>query len=116
MKAFDLRFSLSVNLVALGTSWRAVRLGQLVQLLPRQVEESLSRRTNLDDVIMAKIISTIKAILTRIIFSAHSLLAIWQVTTFKNDIIYWTLCGPLLLLLLEGIFTIMIKKTQEWRW
>ncbi|KAH8407087.1 hypothetical protein KR222_006113 [Zaprionus bogoriensis] len=65
---------------------------------------------------MAKIISTIKAILTRIIFSAHSLLAIWQVTTFKKDIIYWTLCGPLLLLLLEGIFTIMIKKTQEWRW
>ncbi|XP_034659924.1 transmembrane protein 26 [Drosophila subobscura] len=65
---------------------------------------------------MAKIISTIKAILTRIIFSAHSLLAIWRVTTFKNDIIYWTLCGPLLLLLLEGIFTIMIKKTQEWRW
>ncbi|XP_034487233.1 transmembrane protein 26 [Drosophila innubila] len=65
---------------------------------------------------MAKIISTIKAILTRIIFSAHSLLAIWQVTTFKKDIFYWTLCGPLLLLLLEGIFTIMIKKTQEWRW
>ncbi|KAH8381505.1 hypothetical protein KR093_006906 [Drosophila rubida] len=65
---------------------------------------------------MAKIISTIKAILTRIIFGAHSLLAIWQVTTFKKDLIYWTLCGPLLLLLLEGIFTIMIKKTQEWRW
>ncbi|KAH8311388.1 hypothetical protein KR044_006033 [Drosophila immigrans] len=65
---------------------------------------------------MAKIISTIKAILTRLIFGAHSLLAIWQVTTFKKDIIYWTLCGPLLLLLLEGIFTIMIKKTQEWRW
>ncbi|KAL7728927.1 hypothetical protein ACLKA6_004261 [Drosophila palustris] len=65
---------------------------------------------------MAKIISTIKAILTRIIFSAHSLLAIWQVTTFKKENIYWTLCGPLVLLLLEGIFTIMIKKTQEWRW
>ncbi|XP_041674674.1 transmembrane protein 26 [Drosophila eugracilis] len=65
---------------------------------------------------MAKIISTIKATLTRIIFSAHSLLAIWQVVALKGDIIYWTLCGPLLLLLLEGIFTIMIKKTQEWRW
>ncbi|XP_036675523.2 transmembrane protein 26 [Drosophila suzukii] len=65
---------------------------------------------------MAKIISTIKAILTRIIFSAHSLLAIWQVVALKSDIIYWALCGPLLLLLLEGIFTIMIKKTQEWRW
>ncbi|KAH8277375.1 hypothetical protein KR026_009998 [Drosophila bipectinata] len=65
---------------------------------------------------MAKIISTIKATLTRIIFSAHSLLAIWQVTAIKKDYKYWTLCGPLLLLLLEGIFTIMIKKTQEWRW
>ncbi|XP_017052392.1 transmembrane protein 26 [Drosophila ficusphila] len=65
---------------------------------------------------MAKIISTIKAILTRIIFSAHSLLAIWQVVAIKSDIKYWALCGPLVLLLLEGIFTIMIKKTQEWRW
>ncbi|KAH8246821.1 hypothetical protein KR032_000845 [Drosophila birchii] len=65
---------------------------------------------------MAKIISTIKAILTRIIFSAHSLLAIWHLVIIKEDHKYWTLCGPLLLLLLEGIFTIMIKKTQEWRW
>ncbi|XP_037953074.1 transmembrane protein 26 [Teleopsis dalmanni] len=65
---------------------------------------------------MAKIISTIKAILTRIIFSAHSMIAIWQVTENKGEIIYWTLCGPLFILLLEAIFTLMIKKTQEWRW
>lgn len=114
MKAFDLRFSLSVNLVLLGTSWRAVRLDDCSGRAG--ICYLVARKTAPDDVIMAKIISTIKAILTRIIFSAHSLLAIWQVTTFKNDIIYWTLCGPLLLLLLEGIFTIMIKKTQEWRW
>ncbi|KAH8384058.1 hypothetical protein KR009_011978 [Drosophila setifemur] len=65
---------------------------------------------------MAKIISTIKAVLTRIIFSAHSLIAVWHVTNLKHEKIYWTLCAPLLLLLFEGIFTIMIKKTQEWRW
>ncbi|XP_055852850.1 transmembrane protein 26 [Episyrphus balteatus] len=65
---------------------------------------------------MAKIISTIKAILTRLIFSAHSLIAIWQVTENKGHIIYWSLCGPLALLLLEGIFTLAIKKNQEWRW
>lgn len=65
---------------------------------------------------MTKIISTFKAILTRLIFSAHSLIAIWQVTAYKKDIIYWALCGPLVLLLMEGIFTLMIKKTQEWRW
>ncbi|XP_013112408.1 transmembrane protein 26 [Stomoxys calcitrans] len=65
---------------------------------------------------MAKIISTIKATLTRIIFSAHSLIAIWQVVKNKNDMMYWSLSCPLLLLLFEGIFTIFIKKTQEWRW
>ncbi|KAI8130145.1 hypothetical protein FF38_00415 [Lucilia cuprina] len=65
---------------------------------------------------MAKIISTIKATLTRIIFSAHSIIAIYQVVDNKNDIIYWSLTAPLLLLLFEGIFTIFIKKTQEWRW
>ncbi|XP_028898478.2 transmembrane protein 26 [Zeugodacus cucurbitae] len=65
---------------------------------------------------MAKIISTFKAILTRIFFGAHSLLAIWQVTVNTKNYIYWSLCGPLVLLLLEGIFTLMIKKTQEWRW
>ncbi|XP_011211776.1 transmembrane protein 26 [Bactrocera neohumeralis] len=65
---------------------------------------------------MAKIISTFKAILTRIFFGAHSILAIWQVTVNTKNYIYWSLCGPLVLLLLEGIFTLMIKKTQEWRW
>lgn len=65
---------------------------------------------------MAKVLSTIKATLTRLIFSAHSIVAVWQVVQNKSDNIYWTLCCPLLLLLFEGIFTIFIKKTQEWRW
>ncbi|XP_055375414.1 transmembrane protein 26 [Condylostylus longicornis] len=65
---------------------------------------------------MAKIITTIKAILTRIIFSAHSLIAIWQVTQNKNEPIWWCLCGPIGLLAIEGVFTLAIKKNQEWRW
>ncbi|XP_067618297.1 transmembrane protein 26 isoform X2 [Eurosta solidaginis] len=65
---------------------------------------------------MAKIFTTFKAILTRMFFGAHSILAIWQVTVNTRKYIYWSLCGPLVLLLLEGIFTLMIKKTQEWRW
>ncbi|XP_017472200.1 PREDICTED: transmembrane protein 26 [Rhagoletis zephyria] len=65
---------------------------------------------------MAKILSTFKAILTRMFFGAHSILAIWQVTVNTRNYIYWSLCAPLVLLLLEGIFTLMIKKTQEWRW
>lgn len=65
---------------------------------------------------MAKIIATIKAIITRIIFSAHSAIAIWQVTQYKRDQNYWLLSIPLGILFFEGLFTLAIKKNQEWRW
>ncbi|XP_070500827.1 transmembrane protein 26 [Chironomus tepperi] len=65
---------------------------------------------------MAKFIATIKAIFTRIIFGAHGAIAIWQVTQYKKNPIYWTLSTPIGLLALEGIFTLAIKKNQEWRW
>jgi hypothetical protein len=65
---------------------------------------------------MAKFIATIKAIITRIIFSAHGAIAIWQVTQYKKNPIYWSLSAPIALLALEGIFTLAIKKNQEWRW
>lgn len=65
---------------------------------------------------MTNIISTVKAILTRLIFSAHSAIAIWQVTQYKKDNIYWLLSIPLGILSFEGLFTLAIKKNQEWRW
>ncbi|EAT43783.1 AAEL004794-PA, partial [Aedes aegypti] len=65
---------------------------------------------------MAKLLATIKAIITRIIFSAHGFIAIWQVTQNKKDPLYWCLCVPIGVLFVEGIFTLAIKKNQEWRW
>lgn len=65
---------------------------------------------------MAKVIATIKAIITRIIFAAHSTIAIWQVTQYKKDQNFWLLSIPLGFLFFEGLFTLAIKKNQEWRW
>ncbi|KAK4879515.1 hypothetical protein RN001_007661 [Aquatica leii] len=65
---------------------------------------------------MATFIDSIKAVITRLVFSAHSLLAIWQVTIFKKNVFYWYLCSPILLLFFEGIFTLTIKENQEWKW
>ncbi|KAI9580821.1 hypothetical protein GQX74_013086 [Glossina fuscipes] len=45
---------------------------------------------------LARIISTIKATLTRLIFGAHSAIAIWQVVYTTDEIIYWSLGAPLL--------------------
>ncbi|KAF5288723.1 hypothetical protein FQA39_LY15295 [Lamprigera yunnana] len=65
---------------------------------------------------MATIIDSVKAIITRLVFSAHSLLAIWQVTIFKKNVFFWYLSSPILLLFFEGIFTLTIKENQEWKW
>ena len=65
---------------------------------------------------MVKFIATIKAIITRIMFGTHGVIAIWQVTQYKKNPIYWSLSAPIGLLVFEGIFTLGIKKSQEWRW
>uniref|UniRef100_A0A182LUQ9 Transmembrane protein 26 n=1 Tax=Anopheles culicifacies TaxID=139723 RepID=A0A182LUQ9_9DIPT len=65
---------------------------------------------------MAKLLATLKATLTRILFAAHGFIAIWQVTQNKKEPIYWCLCAPIGVLFIEGIFTLAIKKNQEWRW
>jgi Transmembrane protein 26 len=65
---------------------------------------------------MGKLFATVKAIITRIIFGTHGFLAIWQVTQYKKDPVYWYLCAPIVALFFEGIFTLAIKKNQEWRW
>jgi len=65
---------------------------------------------------MAKVIVIAKAILTRIIFATHGFIAIWRATTIKNDPYYWYLASSILALFFEGIFTLTIKKNQEWKW
>ncbi|XP_066260720.1 transmembrane protein 26 [Euwallacea similis] len=65
---------------------------------------------------MARFIATIKAIITRVVFAAHGFIGIWQVTIFKKNSFYWYLSSPILLLFFEGIFTLTIKKNQEWKW
>lgn len=65
---------------------------------------------------MGKLLATLKAILTRLVFGAHGLLAIWQVTVFKQNARFWYLCAPIVMLVFEGIFTLTIKRSQEWKW
>ena len=65
---------------------------------------------------MAKFLATVKAIITRLVFASHGFIAIWQVTNFKRNPLYWYLCSPILLLFFEGVFTLTIKENQEWKW
>ncbi|CAH4033076.1 unnamed protein product [Pieris brassicae] len=65
---------------------------------------------------VGKVLATIKAVITRLVFACHGIIAIWQVTVFKNNNEYWYLASPILLLIFEGVFTLTVKKNQEWKW
>ena len=65
---------------------------------------------------MAAFIETIKAVVTRVVFSLHGLLAIWKVVNDTNDPWFWYLASTILVLAFEGIFTLLIKETQDWKW
>ena len=65
---------------------------------------------------MAAFIDTIKAILTRAMFSLHGVIAIYKVVDEKGDPWYWYLGTTILILAFEGIYTLAIKETQDWKW
>jgi hypothetical protein len=65
---------------------------------------------------MAAFIDTIKAIVTRAIFSVHGVVATWRVVRGKEDPFYWYLGTTIIVLAFEGIFTLAINETQEWEW
>ncbi|CAG4968877.1 unnamed protein product, partial [Parnassius apollo] len=65
---------------------------------------------------VGKVLATIKAVITRLVFACHGIIAIWQVIRFKHNAEYWYLATPILLLIVEGVFTLTIKENQEWKW
>ncbi|XP_071527793.1 transmembrane protein 26-like [Panulirus ornatus] len=58
----------------------------------------------------------LKAILTRMIFGCHGFLAIWQVVVTTEEPRYWYLTVSLLVLMLEALFTLVIRQNQDWKW
>jgi len=65
---------------------------------------------------MASFVDTVKAIITRLLFSLHGVVAIYRVVTLKEDPWFWYLAVTILFLAFEGVFTLTIKETQEWKW
>ena len=65
---------------------------------------------------MARLLATFKVIVTRIMFSTHGFIGIWQVTVNTREPYYWYLCSAIVILFFEGIFVLVLKKNQRWRW
>lgn len=57
-----------------------------------------------------------RAILIRIVFVLHSIIAIWLVVQIKNDNWYWYLLTPIFFLILETVVTLTLRKNLEWSW
>ncbi|KAK6965517.1 hypothetical protein BgiMline_029540 [Biomphalaria glabrata] len=63
-----------------------------------------------------RILSVVKALISRGLFVLHGLFCIWRVTVIKRNIIFWSLSGTIPLLVIETFFTLCKKKGREWKW
>jgi len=65
---------------------------------------------------MATILEYIAAILPRLLFVGHSILALWLLVEFNpNETIYWVFCAGLGCLLLESMYTVLVRKGVEYK-
>ncbi|XP_021030951.1 transmembrane protein 26 [Mus caroli] len=58
----------------------------------------------------------LKALVTRLLFLLHSLVAVWRVTWVKEEHRYWLLALLNLLLVLETVLTLKFKRGRGYKW
>lgn len=65
---------------------------------------------------MPSILEIIGAIITRVLFGVHAVFVIWIVIQlFSGYQEYWAVCTGLCCLAIETLFTLIIRKGQEYR-
>lgn len=65
---------------------------------------------------MATVLEYIAAILPRILFAGHSILALWLLVQLNpNQTIFWSFCAGLGCLFLESIYTVIFRKGVEYK-
>jgi len=57
-----------------------------------------------------------RAVLVRMLFTAHGLFSIWRLYDVTKEAYYWYLTTALIGLLLETVLTLYKKRGQEWKW
>ncbi len=58
----------------------------------------------------------VKALLARLLFATHGLVAIWKVVDVSNENEVYLLCIPMALLIGEMLVTTFCTKRGEWKW
>lgn len=65
---------------------------------------------------MPSILEFIGAIITRVLFGVHAVFVIWIVLQlFSGNQEYWAVCTGLCFLAIETLFTLVVRKGQEYR-
>ena len=57
-----------------------------------------------------------RAIVVRLVFALHGVLAIWHLTVVKGNTTHWGMTAALTGLLLETAVTLYVKRGEEWKW
>ena len=64
-----------------------------------------------------KFTNILKAVLTRLVVIGHFLLLYWSFFLYTDEVIIsaWMLIGGMLICL-EGLYTILMRQGQDWKW
>ncbi|ESO88818.1 hypothetical protein LOTGIDRAFT_125533, partial [Lottia gigantea] len=63
-----------------------------------------------------RLFTIFRALLVRMLFAAHGLIAIWRMFMVIGETWCWYLTAALGLLLVETMVTLCVKKGKEWKW
>ena len=61
-------------------------------------------------------IAIVTATITRLLFAAHTFIAVWRVTITLCSQFYWYMLGLLVLLIVEYVVVMYVKKGKGWKW
>lgn len=65
---------------------------------------------------MKTFVTIVKAVVTRVFFASHALLAVWRLVVMNNQSTYWFMAAPLMLQGFEGIVSICARNGEEMKW
>ena len=77
------------------------------------LQKYMSRCSSLN----VKIGSVLSAVITRVVFCLHCLVAFWRIMATSGwNPIYWLLLSGIVGLFIEAVVTIYVRKGAEYKW
>ena len=63
-----------------------------------------------------RFLHALKAMVTRMLFLAHSIICVWRVSERLPEPFWWLLTITFIALIIEALFVLLYNHGKEWKW